>query len=238
MEISLRCSYRNKPSGFQNARFVCEDGKQILHDTSFTGAVAGIFTRQCGPMYFCTLLSDGEGKLVFIACGLGRRNIIESTSNWNCGDDTKIVNIIFKEENADDRKKIICLAYTFCKNYYRAGNAVLDSLIPTPDKPPLEYEVDYDKLMSGLDGLTEGEYIVIDELPAISNKLYLYFTPCILPDEKAQQVFEYYKELGLAVTKRNLLSVSCNAKVFAEALKSEDKGLKGLINKLKRIINQ
>lgn len=238
MKISLRCSYRNKPSGFQNARFVLENGGYVLRDTSFEGAAAGVLTRQCGPMYFCSLLSDGEGKLIFIVCGLGRRNIAESYSYWACGDDTKIVNIIFEEEVTEDRAKILSLAYVFCKNYYRAGNAVLENLIPAPEEPPLEYGFDYNGLLTELDGLIEGGAFSSAEVVSAPDKLYLYFTPCVLSEETARQVFAYFKDLGLAVSRGNLLSVSCNSEKFAQALKSEGSGLKGFINKLKNLFNQ
>lgn len=238
MKISLRCSYRNKPSGFQNAQFVCENGEYLLRDTSFTGATAGIFTRQCGPMYFCSLLSDAEGKLIFIVCGLGRRNIVESYSYWACGDDTKIVNIIFEEEDAEDRAKILSLAYVFCKNYYKAGNVVLENLIPSPEKPPLEYGFNYNGLITGLEELIEDGAFSAAEVVSAPDKLYLYYTPCLLPEEKARQVIGYYKDFGLAVSKGNLLSVSCNAEKFAAALKSGEGGLKNFLGKFKNLFNQ
>lgn len=238
MKISLRCSYRNKPSGFQNARFVCENGEYLLQDTSFTGATAGIFTRQCGPMYFCSLLSGGEGKLVLIVCGLGRRNTVESYTHWTCGDDTKIVNIIFEEEEAEDRAKILSLAYVFCRNYYKAGNVVLENLIPAPDTPPLEYGFDYNGLINGLDGLIEDGAFSAAEVASAQDKLYLYFTPCVLSEDKAQQVITYFKDFNLAVNKGNLLSVSCTPEKFLQALNSEEGGLKGLFNKFKNWFNQ
>lgn len=199
MLISFKCTCGR---GFVDA---CFDESKNLQPQEIIGTPALFLNHQLTAMHACLLCYSDEGKLCCVILGLGRRVLGEQESRWYCGNDTKIMNIVFTEETASEKEDILSIYFAFCKDYFTIGNALLEKMLTDSNGNGVEYSIEYEEILEVLSAHKTACALPCHTIK--ENWLISYYAPCRACSFKERLSFcDKLKEFGITAKPKCFLT--------------------------------
>lgn len=205
MKITFQCTYRGKPTGYEEKSF--GENKELYND--FIEDIGRTFiSRHLTPTQSLILYLDSNSRLSLLISSIGGlvSTLEDTNSPWNYPTDSRIISFCMVEEKAEDRDTIYSIFIDFCLNYKENANKLLELLELNPDDLDHQYNINYDEFFKIF--VTGIQRLNCPELKLPNNSIVLLYCPFYKYDKKRKQyAIDELKSAGIFLEKRRIINI-------------------------------